>query len=63
MTTYGTNHFVSKVAAVRYYRQYGLTESDVNKKIVDFEIAIGKPLVKKNETLHVVEGRYVIQAK
>jgi hypothetical protein len=61
MTTFGTAHFVSKRAAIRYYRDYGLTPSDIDTKLSAGEIFIGKPEAKPLETLFVREGRYHIQ--
>lgn len=42
-THYGTAHFVSLMAAVRYYRPYGYGLDDVKRKLAAGEIAIGEP--------------------
>lgn len=57
----GTAYFQSWGKAVRYYADYGFTETDVNRKIEQGEIYIGKPETKANEELFVREGRYHIQ--
>lgn len=63
--TYGTSHFVSKQAAVRYYRPYGYsqTERAVERKIAEGEIHIGEPTLKANQSTYVDadEGRYFIE--
>lgn len=59
--TIGTAHFVSKAAAVRYYRDYSFEASDVERKIASGDIFIGKPKIQDNEALFVREGRYHIQ--
>lgn len=66
MTHYGTSHFVSKQAAVRYYRPYGYDEPTkaVERKIAEGEISIGAPVPKVGESvyLNAEEGRYFIEA-
>jgi len=64
MTRYGTSHFVSKAAAIRYYRD---TEGDnareaVERKLSEGEIHIGAPDLKPGETLSVIDNgtRYEI---
>lgn len=42
-THYGTAHFVSLSAAIRYYRPYGTDADEVRRKLADGEIAIGEP--------------------
>jgi hypothetical protein len=61
MYTIGTAHFVSKAAAVRYYREYGFSAADVERKLADGEIGIGMPSTKPDEELFVREGRYHLQ--
>lgn len=57
-TTIGTCYFVSKSAAVRYYAGYGFSESDVEAKMRDNEIAVGAPPLRLGETLCLLdEGR------
>lgn len=67
MTTYGTSHFVSFAAAVRYYQDYHYpnTRATVQAKIDAGEIAIGRPALKPSQTCYVnrEEGRYFIQEK
>ncbi len=57
----GTNHFVSKSAADRYYQQYGYENAD--GQVADGSIVIGEPTIKPGEQLIVIpgEGRYAIQ--
>jgi hypothetical protein len=57
----GTAHFVSRKAAERYYRDYGYGPAEVDLKIAEGEISLGKPEVKPFEELFVREGRYHIQ--
>lgn len=45
-TRIGTNHFISFAAAVKYYAMYGCDVAEVQRKIADKEIAIGKPADK-----------------
>ncbi len=61
-TTYGTSHFTSLSAAVRYYKDYGYDKADVQRKIREGEIHIGKPTVKVGERLGTTDGgkRYTI---
>lgn len=60
----GTHHFISEMAAERYYQGYGFTHHDVRTKIESGEIAIGEPTLKAGETLGIdtVEGRYWIES-
>ena len=65
MTTYGTSHFVSRAAAVRYYQAY---EDDADKaveiKLQEKSIYIGPPPTKENESYILgSEGRYFIKEK
>jgi hypothetical protein len=57
----GTAHFVSKAAAYRYYLAQRLTHNDVERKLAEGEIFIGKPETKANESVFIREGRYHIQ--
>jgi hypothetical protein len=63
--TTGTSHFVSKPAAIRYYRHYGYDEPTraVERKIAEKEISIGAPEVKQGQRayLDMTEGRYFIE--
>ena len=58
MTTYGTSHFLSRTAAMRYYSAYGYDNlgAAVDRKIAEGEISIGKPLVKAGERLKLIDG-------
>lgn len=62
----GTNHFVSRESAVRYYRDAyaNNAEQAVQDKLAAGEIVIGKPLVGPGNTLFVIpgEGRYGIES-
>lgn len=61
MTRIGTEYFVSKAAANKYYEPYGYT---ANQKIAEGAIKIGKPKVKPGEKAVVnSEGRYEIVCK
>jgi len=59
----GTNHFLSFVHAVSYYRPLGFDSSDVHKKLENGEIKLGKPEEKPGRTisLNEKEGRFFIQ--
>ena len=58
----GTPYFVSYPAAVKYYKdQYsGYTKQDIDNKLENNEIFIGKPKIDKDETLSINDGRYHI---
>lgn len=61
MIVTGTSHFVSCQAARRYYRQYGISVDEVNRKFKNGEISAGAPTIKPSERLRVNdEGRYEI---
>jgi len=61
----GTHHFVSRDAAVRYYKPYHYddTTAAVARKITEGEIAIGEPLLKPGQTLSIIDNgtRYAIE--
>lgn len=61
-STYGTSYFVSLSAAVRYYKDYGDDREDVQRKIREGSIHIGKPPLKPGERLGLTDGgkRYTI---
>ena len=63
--TCGTCYFVSKRAAVRYYRDYIIDTRGVDQKIAADEIRIGKPTIKAGETLHIIDNgtRYAIEGE
>ena len=62
-TRTGTSYFKSFDAAFRYYKDYGFNYGDVQRKIQDGEIHIGKPTLKPNQklVLNTEEGRYFIE--
>jgi hypothetical protein len=57
----GTNHFIDKVAADKFYAAYGFDSSDVTRKLTNHEIAIGRPNTSKKVSLNTKEGRYFIE--
>jgi hypothetical protein len=63
MTIIGTNHFVDRKAANKYYTQYGHTVTDVAVMIECKQIVLGKPKITKGQKLLIVDGgtRYAIQ--
>ncbi|OQX10477.1 MAG: hypothetical protein BWK73_20020 [Thiothrix lacustris] len=62
MITIGTAHFVSKVAANRYYKPYGFNAADVQRKLDDGDIKLDKPALCIGQTLQLIdEGtRYAV---
>lgn len=65
MLRIGTANFYDRIAAIKYYRAYGMDAADVDRKIADGEIHIGEPVVLAvGETLHLVDGytRYEIRS-
>lgn len=62
---YGTSHFVSMWHAGRYYAAYGWNMPDVEYKLAQGQIHIGKPALKPGEVLTVIDGgaRYAITDK
>ncbi len=59
---YGTSHFESNVAAVKYYREQGYPQlldaiRAVRAKIQEKVISIGKPQIEKGEKLVLDEDR------
>jgi hypothetical protein len=64
---FGTCHFTTKAAAIRYYSNYnGYNRGnriEVERKIAEGEIYIGPPTLKPGETLSVIPGedRYAIE--
>lgn len=61
----GTNHFISLKAAIRYYKDYDIDEMQVEQKINEGSIIIGKPEAKPGQkiVLDQREGRYLIFEK
>ncbi len=64
MATYGTAHFVSRAAAIAYYREYGYDDvaHAVDAKIAEGEIFIGRPRVFAGQTVSLIDNgrRYAI---
>jgi hypothetical protein len=64
---YGTSHFLSFAAAVRYYRDYFGNDACiiVPQKIRDGEIHIGRPDEKPGQRTFLVDGgtRWAIEDK
>jgi hypothetical protein len=65
---WGTSHFVSRRAAVRYYASpYSATTDEaervVTRKLADGEIHIGAPTLKPGQRLSIIhgEGRYQVE--
>jgi hypothetical protein len=62
---WGTSHFESRVAAIRYYRPYGYDDvgAAVDRKLAEGEIHIGKPETKPGQRvwLDTKEGRYFME--
>lgn len=61
--TFGTSYFISKSAAIRYYRVYEgkYAEQVVEQKLKNGEIHLGEPPIVRGESLRVNdEGRYEI---
>jgi len=63
VTRWGTAHFQSGSAAVRYYARQGISAHGVDEKLKAGEIFYGRPTVKDGQTLTLdpVEGRYFIE--
>lgn len=61
----GTAYFMSFRAACRYYAPYGFCAADVQRKINEGEIYIGKPPLRPGTDERAVlipgEGRYAIE--
>ena len=66
VTTWGTCHFPSTNAAVRYYQSAidpSYTVAQILEKVKSKEIIIGRPTTKQNQIvlLHPKEERYYVQ--
>lgn len=59
----GTSNFVSLLHAHQYYSQYGFTPDDVQRKLADGEISVGKPDTSIYEIIGTKEGRYWVKQK
>lgn len=64
MDSYGTHHFVSLQAAIRYYKPYGNDKAEVERKVAAGEIAIGEPPAREGYRVSIIadEGRYAMVA-
>ena len=54
----GTPNFETLGAAYTYYKVQGLTPQDVDRKLAEGEIFIGRPKCHKTDRLFTREGRY-----
>ena len=64
MTWMGTSHFVSKTAAINYYKSYGNDTEEVNRKLRDGELQIGRPKSLPGRATRVDEdGRWHVEMK
>lgn len=59
----GTPNFTSRAAAVRYYRDYGYEPYEVDLKISEGEIHIGRPTPGPGESIVLIDGgrRYAVE--
>jgi len=71
VTIMGTCHFVSRQHAIKYYRSYEFSDDmrqaipkDVDLKIGEGLIRIGKPTLRKGERLLVIDNgcRYAVES-
>jgi len=62
MTMIGTSYFVSRAAAIAYYRDYGVTAANVDRKMLAGEIHTGEPPLEPGDTLTTIDDgrRYAI---
>lgn len=61
--TYGTCYFVSREAAIKYYREYERDPARaVETKLSEGSIQIGKPALRAGETLTIIDDgtRYAV---
>lgn len=61
--TVGTSYFVSAAAAKRYFAYEGATREDIDRKVAEGLIHIGKPTLKPGQLLSVIDNgtRYAIE--
>ncbi len=52
----GTSYFITRTAANEYYAEYGEEPIRVSHKLLAGEIHIGKPPLKANERLVMLDG-------
>lgn len=62
-TRYGTHHFVSRAAAIRYYARQGIDAHDVDEMLKEGAIAFGAPTPPPGNRVIIEpsEGRYFIE--
>ena len=62
--TVGTAHFISKAAAYRYYGGQGFSRFDVDNKLSEGEIFVGRPLINHGERVLIdrSEGRFFVES-
>lgn len=59
---YGTNHFTATRCALAYYRGQGYDAEEVQEKLEDGEIVIGRPQAKPGQSVKIdSDGRYWIE--
>jgi hypothetical protein len=60
---HGTSHFVSKRSARRYYAYENATMADIDRKLADGEIHIGRPPLQPGQHLVLIDQftRYAIE--
>ncbi len=56
MTIIGTSYFIDLAAARAYYKDYGVSPADVARKVRAGEIHLGKPPLKPNERIVMLDG-------
>ena len=61
--TTGTSHFVSYNSALRYFAYENATDTDIDRKIAEGLIQIGKPALKPGQKLSIIDDgtRYAIE--
>ena len=59
----GTSHFVGYNAALRYFAYENATDTDIDRKIAEGLIHIGKPALKAGQKLSIIDDgtRYAIE--
>ena len=57
-------HFISRNAAINYYKKFGIKKEDVKVKIAADEVVIGAPKFASDQKLIVdKDGRYEVVTK
>ena len=59
----GTCYFQDRFSLIHYYCKQGFGVEEVNEKLENGEVKIGKPKLKDGEVLEIIpgEGRYAIR--